>query len=273
MYSITEFPLRRGIPKHVREAQDAGGLNQNLFKNLKEKPEPPPRIEYTDVITGKIQESGYDPELSRMQSESLAQREIFKFKREGYMRLGKHSVDIVERARRVYNPEWPEGSPEAILMMKAVQARENKRGSSPAPDDTQSMRRGDKWRLPEKKKAFGGKGGEGGADEEDEGPETGHSMRHIYGMEGKDESQEPQLANFYAPLYDFNIGDVASLSGSVEGSPHKDTDSLHIGIRDDDSTVKVSSAGGYGSTSAFSQNRFNDKTSMFHAASLDMLFP
>jgi hypothetical protein len=123
-YDMPEFPMRRGLPVHQQGQDPTNSLHTSFFGALPNKPFMPIRISQEDVKEHLPHlEDGYDPEASKVLFESIANKEIWKMKREGYFENGKHSVSIIERSRRVYllDPVVTKPNPELEIIYPTIE--------------------------------------------------------------------------------------------------------------------------------------------------------
>lgn len=144
LYHMPESPARRGLsPKH-RSRDDDTSLHKAVFGNLPYKPVMPHRIAPDEAVAAVELLPSSEQSAGRKVLKAATQKAVGTLEWEGYMQNGKHSVPILERARRAYlpkpaapSPHAPSPSPGPAMSADEVENEETE-GASPEGTDTPS---------------------------------------------------------------------------------------------------------------------------------------
>jgi len=107
-YHMPESPVRKGLSPHAAN-NDMAFSSKVFFESLPDRPLVPDRLEPADIVRGNCYDLGYDPEESKLIFEAIANKEVKMLEREGYIKNGKNTIGILERAERVYLPVKSQG--------------------------------------------------------------------------------------------------------------------------------------------------------------------
>jgi hypothetical protein len=118
MYSMPESPLRRGLsPKH-KSRDDDTSLHKAVFGHLPQSPYGPLRLDADQALDFVDQLPSDKHTSARKLLKAVSAKAVSTLEWEGFIHDGKHSVPILERARRNYLPNGAGGAAAALAEAK-----------------------------------------------------------------------------------------------------------------------------------------------------------